>query len=135
MTNTTGVTDITFGSITGTYSLLIFNDLISSLTLLAETKLTWTLPSFTLLVDLRWCKHDSLTLDKTGWQTLDNNGKLCSFNEKEIVDWTFCLVVSLYDVLLLVEEILICMYRELIVNVIDLARSILPWSMRWSKSL
>ena len=59
----------------------------------------------TLLTGLSWYKHvtDSLTLDKIGWQTLDNNGKLCSFNEKEIAVWSFYLVISLYDVLLLLE--------------------------------
>ena len=31
-------------------------------------------------------KRDSPTLDKIGWQTLDNGGKLCSFNEKVMID-------------------------------------------------
>ena len=35
---------------------------------------------------------------------------------------TFFLVISLYDVLLLVGERLISLYREVIVSVIDLAR-------------
>ena len=43
--------------------------------------------------------------------------------------------MSRYDVLLLVEERLISLYREVIVNVLDFASSILPGSMRWSKSL
>ena len=66
--------------------------------------LTWTLTSFTLLADLHWYKHDSITLGKIGWQKLNNGGRSCSFNKKEIVDWTFCLAVSVYDVLLLVEQ-------------------------------
>ena len=115
--------------------LLNFNDLASSLTLLAETGLTWTLTSFTLLAGLHWYKPDSLKLNKTAWLTLENVGKLCSFNKKEIVDWTFCLVILLYDVVLLVEERLIWLHREFIVNVIVFASLTLRCSMSWSKSL
>ena len=64
--------------------------------------------TFTLLAGFRWYKHDSLTLDKIGWQALDKGDKSCSFNKKkEIIDGTFCLLISLYGVLLLVEEIMI----------------------------
>ena len=103
--------------------------------LLPQTGLKWTLTTFTLLAGLHWYKRDSLTLDKIGGQTLDNIRKSGSFNEKEILDWTFCLVISLYDVLLLVEERLIWLYHEDIVNDIDLASLTLPYWMRWSKSL
>ena len=75
--------------------------------------------TFTLLAGLRWYKRDSLTLYKIGWQTLDNGRTSCSFNEKGIADWTFCLVISLYEVLLLVEERLIWLHHEGIVNDID----------------
>ena len=97
--------------------------------------LTWTLTTFTLLADLQWYKHDSITLGKIGWQKLNNGGRSCSFNKKEIVDWTFCLAVSVYDVLLLVEERLKSLYHEVIANVIDLASLTLPCSMRWSKPI
>ena len=123
MTNTTGVTDIMFGCITGTGRCTTIN------------RLKCTLATFTLLAGLRWYKHNSLTLDKIGWQTLDNSGTLCSFNEKEILNWTFCLVISLYDVLLLVEERLIWLYHEDIVNDIDLVSLTLPCLIRWNKSL
>ena len=103
--------------------------------LLLQTGLKWTLTTFTLLAGLRWYKRDSLTLDKIGGQTLDNGRKSGSFNEKEILDWTFCLVISLYDVLLLVEERLIWLYHEDIVNDIGLASLTLSCLMRWSKSL
>ena len=92
--------------------------------------LKWTLATFTLLAGLCWYKCDSLTLDKIGWKRLDNGGKLSSFNEKEMLDWTFCLVISLYDVLLSVEERLIWLYHEDIVNDVDLASLTLPCSMR-----
>ena len=103
--------------------------------LLPQTGLKWTLTTFTLLAGLHWYKRDSLTLDKIGGQTLDNGRKSGSFNEKEILDWTFCLVMSLYDVLLLVEERLIWLYHEDIVNDIDLTCLTLPCLMRWSKFL
>ena len=91
--------------------------------------LTWRLTSFTLLADLHWYKHDSITLGKIGWQKLNNGGRSCSFNKKEIVDWTFSLAVSVHDVLLLVEERLKWLYHEVIANVIDLASLTLPCSM------
>ena len=86
-------------------SLLIFNDLASSLTLLTYSGLTRTLTCFTLVTRLLWYKHvaDPLKLDKIDWETLENSGKLSLFNEKQILGWTCCQVISLYDVLLLVE--------------------------------
>lgn len=102
MTNSAGVTDITFGCSTGT-GLLIFNDFMSLLTLLVLAGFAWTLTCFTFFAVLHWNKHDPLTSEQKGWQTLDNGGKLCSFNKKETVIWTFYLVISLYDVLLLLE--------------------------------
>ena len=77
--------------------LLTFNSLISWLTLLAlqtlrlvallEQKCLLMFNGLTSsLTGLRWYKRDWLTLDKISWQRLDNGGKSCSFNEKEILD-------------------------------------------------
>ena len=113
--------------------LLTINGLTSSRTLL--TWITWTLTCSTLLATFCWCKCDPLTLAKIDWPTLDNCGKSRSFNEKEIVVSMFCVVISLYDLLLLVEEILIWLHGGVIANVIDLASLTLPCLMRCSKSL
>ena len=142
--------------------LLTFNGLMSWLTLLALQTLrlnvlleqtglltfnglTWSLTSvnevymdtnkFRITSRLNLIKTWLLTLDKICWQALDKAGKLCSFNEKEIEDWTFYLVISLYDMLLLVEERLIWLYCEAVVNIIDLVSLALPCSMMCSKSL
>ena len=115
--------------------LLIFNDFMSLLTLLVLAGFAWTLTCFTLLAALHWNKHDPLTSDLKGWQTLDNGGKLCSFNKKETVVWTFYLVISLYDVLLFNEERLIWLCCEVTVNVINLTSLTLSFLMRCSKSL